>query len=400
MENYLIADTVVSFAAFCGLLLLISSIRRSDPSSLTRRFEFGLNIIAVMLGARILAWTTGIGIFDTINLIAAGLIPLAAILLTEGLMRRHAPFPVKMVVAGFAVAVIPLSLFPDSLAEPARIIVVLLCQIFAFGSAAWLVLTRDRGALSTVENRVIDRIALSLLLIIPFLITDFRFTELALPVRLGGVAILALCWLTISLERAHLNNRDMIRAFMMLFWGATFTGIALAWLNELDVAGYVQTVVITLSATLVAVIYNDSVALRYDDRRNSLLRHMAEGNISTSEDFLRGLQNHVLVEGALILEERDLKDFDLKLLKNIFAEAPIRRLVDVQREGGDKREMEEQLRWLFERFNATHVIVADNNPVVLVALNMPSLASSPGAETELKAVQRMAFLISMTEAKS
>jgi len=397
MENYLIADTVVSLAAFCGLVLLISSIRRSDPSSLTRRFLFGLNVVAVVLGARILAWTTGIGVFETLTLVAAGTIPLATILLTEGLMRRHAPFMVKLITAGSAVLFVPLAFFPDSLVEPTRITLLLLSQVFGFAAAAVLVLRRDRSEHSASENRVIDRIALSLLLIIPFLITDFRINEIAVPVRLGGVAILALCWLTISLERAHLANQDMITAFLILFAGSAFAGSAIAWLNALDFTGHVQAIVISFSATLVAVIYNDSVALRFDERRNSLLRHMAEGKISDSMEFLRGLQNHALVDGALMLQQEKLKDFDIGLLKKLFSEKPIRKLAEIRGQGGESEASKEQLKWLFERFDATHVILADDDPLTLVALNMPSLAASPGAETELKAVQRMAFLIANSE---
>jgi len=44
------------------------------------------------------------------------------------------------------------------------------------------------------------------------------------------------------------------------------------------------------------------------------------------------------------------------------------------------------------------VLLATLNPLTVVALNMPALASSPGVEMELRAVQRMAMLIAQREA--
>ncbi len=397
MDKTLIADTVVSLAAFIGLLILILSIRRSDKNSITRRFLFGLNVIVVMLASRILEWTTGIAIFGFLTHASASLIPLATILLTEGLMRRHAPFVVKMVIAAGTLLLLALAFIPEAFVEPYRTTLLLAFQVFGFGASGYLVATRDRSALTKAENRIIDRIALSLLLIIPFMITDYRVSGYEVPVRLGGLAILGLCWLTISLERAHLNNQDMIRAFGVLVAGAVFAGLAIGWIGDFELPGIVRATFIALSAMLVAVIYNDSVTLRFDGRRNSLLRHIAEGDVATSEEFLTGLQNHVLVEGALILESADLKDFDVAMLKQAFLANPILRNTDVADGSSNTKNEDEQLHWMFERYNATHVILTNDSPLTLVALNMPALSSSPGAETELQAVQRMAWLISRTK---
>ena len=54
----------------------------------------------------------------------------------------------------------------------------------------------------------------------------------------------------------------------------------------------------------------------------------------------------------------------------------------------------------FEKYDATHVLLAAEKPFTLVALNMPALSASPGAESELHAMQRMALLISRQEARA
>lgn len=392
MDRLIFADTIVSVAALFGLMILVSSIKRSGRDSISRRFLFSLYIIQLLLLFRVLTWITGLKLFDALTLIVAGILPLAMIILTEGLMRRHAPKLVKMIAAGTAIAFIPLALLPESFAEPWRSIILLTAQIWGFATAGYLVWTRDKSSLSSAENIIIERIALSIPVIIPLVITDFRIPDFESPVRLSGVAILFMCWLTVSLERSHLKNSDMLRAFLILLSGSILAGVAISYLIETDWTGYIQICVITLSATMVAVIYNDSISLRFDERRDSLLKHMAEGNIQKSASFLIGLRDHPLVDGAVILEEKDLKDFDKKLLKTVFGKDALQRKAEISNANSSAEA--EQLKWLFERFNATHVILVSNKPLSLVALNMPSLSASPGAETELRAVQRMAILIS------
>ncbi|KAG1702897.1 hypothetical protein GQR58_004388 [Nymphon striatum] len=292
-----------------------------------------------------------------------------------------------MIAAGTAIAFIPLAFLPEGFAEPWRSVLLLIAQLWGFFTAGYMVWTRDKESLSSAENIIIERIALSIPLIIPLIITDFRIPDFESPVRLSGVAILFMFW------NGHiLKNSDMLRAFLILLSGSIFAGIAISYLVDTDLTGYIQICVITLSATMVAVLYNDSISLRFDERRDSLLKHMAEGNIKSSATFLRGLQDHPLVEGAVILEEEDLEDFDHKLLKSVFEGDALQRKNGMS--SANSSAEAEHLNWLFERFNATHVILVSNAPLSLVALNMPSLSASPGAETELRAVQRMAILIS------
>lgn len=398
MDRLIFADSIVSAAALFGLMILVSSIKRSGKDSISRRFLFSLYIIQLLLLFRILTWVTGAWIFDALTIIVAGILPLAMIILTEGLLRRHASKLVKVIAAGTAIGFIPLALLPEPFAEPWRSILLLTAQLWGFITAGYMVWTRDKESLSSAENIIIERIALSIPLIIPLIITDFRIPDFESPVRLSGIAILFMCWLTVSLERSHLKNSDMLRAFLILLSGSILAGFAISYLIETDLTGYFQICVVTLSATLVAVLYNDSISLRFDERRDSLLKHMAQGDIKSSAVFLRGLQYHPLVEGAVILEENDLQDFDHDLLKSVFDRDALQRKTSIT--SANSSSEAENLKWLFERFNATHVILVSNAPLSLVALNMPSLSASPGAETELRAVQRMAILISERKAIS
>jgi hypothetical protein len=399
-DNTVIADTITSLAALAGLLIVISVVGGRDTGDpLSRRFLFGLRVLAVLLACRILDWTTGFALFRFVTIAAAGLLPLAALLLTEGLLRRHAPFALKVFAGGGAVLFLLVGLLPERFAEPWRMALLLAFQFGGFLAIGWLVMTRDRDSLSSAENRTVERMALSLLLILPFMVTDYRPGLFEVPVRLGGIAILFLCWLTIGLGRANLGHRDTIGAFAVIALSSVFAGLALGGMDDLGWRGSVQGVVIVLSATLLAVIYNDSVSLTAERRRESLLKHMADGDLTDSARFLRGLQHHILVDGALILPAADLGDFDLAVLGRALEQEPVRSRADVQPNASVDQDVAEQLAWLFEKYEATHVLLATLEPLTLVALNMPALASSPGVEMELRAVQRMAMLISQREAK-
>jgi hypothetical protein len=397
MNDSLIADSFVSLSALGGLLILLSVIRRFDAASpLTRRFAFGLRVLAALMVFRVLAWWTGWYVFTGATVIAAGLAPLATVILAEGLMRRHASRRLKVVAAGGAACFVLLALMPAALVEPWRSNLLFAYQLLVFAMAGHMAVTRDRSSLSRAENLAVDRISLSLLLILPLFATDFRIPSLDTPVRLGGVAILFLCWLLISLGQRAVSHRDTIGSFAALSIAAILGGLVIGVIGDLALRGTVQAIAIVICACLLGVIWKDSITLQAEQRRQTLIRHLAEARIDDPLLFLQDLQHHPLVEGAVLLEEADLGDFDLAALRRLFEARPIIRVADFQTLPEPDRE---QASWLLETYEATHAMLLSEAPFRLAALTMPSVAATPGAEMELKAVQRMANLIAKTQAR-
>ncbi|HEV7319638.1 MAG TPA: hypothetical protein VGO04_13655 [Ensifer sp.] len=392
MNTPLVADSFVSLAALGGLLVLIGVIWSFDAASpLNRRFLFGLQVLAALMASRVLAWWTDLSIFRAATIMTAGLVPLATVLLAEGLLRRHAPRLTKWIAAGGAGAFLILALLPASIAEPWRVTLLFLYQLATFALAGHMTVTRDRASLSKAENQAVDRIALSLLLILPLLVTDFRSVYIDQPVRLGGVAILFLCWLLLSLGQRAVGHRDTVVSFVILLSVALLAALVIGFDNGLQPSATVRAASVVLSAALLGVIWKDSISLRTEQRRQSLIRHLAEDRIDDTLGFLKELQKHPLVDGALLLSEEELADLDLPAIKALFAANPLLRAA-----GTDSlsREDAEQLAWLLEKYEATHVMLVSSRPFRLIALNMPSVSATPGAETELRVVQRMAMLIS------
>lgn len=395
-HSTLIADSYVSLSALAGLLILIGTIRRRDSSDpLNRRFLFGLHVLAALMASRVLSWWEQESIvFTAATVISAGLVPLATIVLTEGLLRKHGSRPIKFFGAYGALVFVVLSLFPAGLVEPARYILLFAYQLLGFVLVGHFVVTRRRESLSKAENQAVDRVALSLLLILPLFVTDYRTPYFDFPVRLGGLAILFLCWLLISLGQRMVSHRDTLGSFLILTILSVAGGGAIAMAGELSLRGQVQMTAIVVCTALLGVIWKDSITLKSEQRRQSLIRHLASGNIMNTVQFLQGLRNHPLVESSLILGAEDLSDFELSRLQALFDAFPVLSAMEGRREGQMSENDAEQLSWLLEKYDATHVMCVSHTPFLLVALNMPAVSATPGAEAELKAVQRMALLIS------
>ena len=65
-------------------------------------------------------------------------------------------------------------------------ILLALFQLGGFAICAWLLAVRDRTTLMASENRSIGRLAVGAVLVIPFIVTDFRVLMPDIPVRLGA----------------------------------------------------------------------------------------------------------------------------------------------------------------------------------------------------------------------
>ncbi len=186
MSAELWADSAASLAAALGLTIVIRRMgaTRSDP--LARRFRASLGLLVALMLVRVAAWTTGLAAFSALTTALAGAVPLAAVLVAEGLMRRHAPAALKWAVLLGAAAFCGAALMPPALLPAAVLGQSLLAfQLLALTAVVLMVLSRDRASLTAEENRSIDRMLLALLLILPLLAGDFRIGAWDLPVRTG-----------------------------------------------------------------------------------------------------------------------------------------------------------------------------------------------------------------------
>jgi hypothetical protein len=378
----MVTDLALSLAALVGLVVLHQSLvarGRWDP--LNRRFIFGIRVTILLFAARALGPMTGMAVFDRIVLMAAALIPLSVLILTEGLLRRHAPRWIKGPVAvGTVVLVIAGVAAPSAVALNA----LLAFQLGGLCAAGWLVLARDRASLSAAENRAAGRLGVSLVLLIPLAGADFLATPLGF--RGSGLGVLFLCWLALSLRRTEARHMQALVTLALALAGGVVAALVIGLLWAADGVEVARVAAILMAAMLLSAIATDARTLAGEEQSLSLLRLLARGP-GDRAGFMAALAAHPLVEGAVTLGAADLAGLDAGAIDRLMAARPVLHRDDPPPSSPDEAD---HMAHLFARTGATHVLRLSAEPPVLMALSMPALAASTRAEMELLAVQRLA----------
>ncbi len=92
-----IADSIVNICGAIGLAVAMTTLYRRDPKNpLTARFLAAMGLVALLFLMRGVAWLADITWLDRLSLIPAALLPLGALVVTEGMLRRHAPRQAKI----------------------------------------------------------------------------------------------------------------------------------------------------------------------------------------------------------------------------------------------------------------------------------------------------------------
>ncbi|SFR36566.1 hypothetical protein SAMN04488005_0990 [Yoonia tamlensis] len=381
----------MSLAAILGLVTLqMVLLRRDRHDPINRRFLFCLRITMLLFIGRVAVAVTGVQGFRVLVLLGAAFIPLAALLLTEGLLRRHAP-PIAKTIVGAGTAIFVVSAFwYGSGIDPLRLYLLLGFQLCGFFIAGWLIMRRDRASLSASENTTATRIALSLLLFIPLATSDFLMGVLGLPIQFSALGVLIMCWLAIGLGRSQIGHRVVIVNFVVMVLAAGLVAALVGAIAQLDRDGVLLCGAVMMTALLLVAILNDARSLRSEEQSLGLLQYLAKSQTNDPIAFLRDLRLHPLVEGAAMISRKSLAQLQDATLDQIFAAAPVLRRADPPALGALA---DDHIAHLFDSYSATHVIMVAKSPRVLIALAMPSLHASPLAETELQVVQRMAALM-------
>lgn len=384
-------DLYLSLAALAGLLILHRVVRaRGAREPINHRFLFGLRVAMLIFAGRALVVLTGWVGFRFFVFLGAGLVPLAVVLMVEGLTRRHAPPWVKAYVGIGSVLAVVSAFWASPSIDPPRLIVLLVYQVSGLVLGGWLVLRRDHASLSAAENRTVERLALALIPLVPLAAADFLMVYWNLPVQVSPLGVLFLCWLAIGLGRSAVGHATSLWSFAALVLGAALAGGTIAALGAMDRDATIMTLAIVLAGFLVAILYVEARALRREEQSASLLRHMARARPGDAVGFLRGLAAHPLVAGAALIEADQLADLDRPTLIRALEAAPVLRRAAPPFSDGP---LADHVAHLFDRFEASHILLASDAPLTLVALSMPQIAASPRAELELDAVQRMAWLM-------
>src|SRR3954453_22133895 len=277
MTASVIADSIVNLCGAIGLCVAMVALHRRDPNgALTRRLLFMLGVAALLFLVRGLAWWSASAWLDGLSLIPAALVPLGALIVPEGMLRRHAPRAVKMgAVFGAILLGLGGALGLGDFAMPYSITLSLF-QLAGFAACAWLLAARDRGTLLASENRSIGRLAVGAVLVIPFIITDFRILMPDIPVRLGALGALLVVTAILIAERGAETQRQALLMTALRLSSSALLGIAAAFVApDVDAAQVMRFSAIAIAGVLTIGLMVDALRAYFEAQVPVVLNSVA-----------------------------------------------------------------------------------------------------------------------------
>jgi hypothetical protein len=394
MNPGIIADTIVNLCGAIGICVAMMTFYWRDPNSpLTRRLLFALGVIGLLFLVRGVAWWSGSDLLDRLSVIPAALIPLGAVVVTEGMLRRHAPRVVKM-LATFGGILLGLGgAFGLAQFATAYAVSLSLFQLAGFIICAWLLASRDRASLMASENRSIGRLAVGALIVIPFAITDFRTLFPDIPVRLGAIgALLTVTVILIAGGGAETRRHGLVLMALRL-GSSALLGIAAAFIaGDVDAAQIMRFCAVAVAGVLTIALMTDTLRALFEAQEPGVLNSAALSRARTRNELIAELARHPIFEHAQRYREVELANYDPPLLRNFFTTQRVLRRSDAPWGYQPDDPAVERVLSLITASSATHVIVLSHDPVDLIVLAVPVTAADPATETALALVRRLLAL--------
>jgi hypothetical protein len=375
------AFLVDGFAALGLAACAVAAFARRGRTPVDRPFVFLLATAAVFYGARSLFHVTASAALERISLALASLLPLAALILAETLLRRHAPKPLKLAVlagAAFSLAVA----VTGPLVRSRALDLVLLAYVGGGLVAVFaLVAARKPTDLAPQEHTDLSGLSSALIVVLALLVTDFGVVS---PVGLSGLGALGIAFVVAGGARAP---------------AATVGELFAAGAASLLLAGglYLLTgdpPLLLLAPTLAALLAL-AVALRLqatwsERRRGRFLRALASAPDASLATFLQVMSEQPLLKGMVVAEGAALAGYDDAALRSVFRRRPLRSAADC-REG--LAEGCEELLDLLERNACTHALLLTSEPLRIALVPAGAVRRPWDDESDLLAFQRMSRLV-------
>jgi hypothetical protein len=399
MTSGVIADSIVNWCGAIGLSVAMMTFYRRDPKSpLTRRLLLALGVIALLFLTRGAAWWTASAVLDRLSVVPAALIPLGALIVTEGILRRHAPRTVKLAVLFGGILLGLGGAFGLERFAAAYAVALSLFQLSGFATCVWLLAARDRASLMASENRSIGRLAVGALVVIPFILTDFRTLFPDIPVRLGALgALLTVTVILIAGGGAETRRHGLSMMALRLFSSALL-GIAAAFMApDVDAAQVMRFAAVAIAGVLTIGLMTDALRAFFESQEPGVLNAVAASPAATREQLIAELAHHPIFESARRYRESELAAYDPSRLREFLATRRVLRRSEAPWGLVPSDPAVERAVSLISANSATHVIVLSHDPVDLIVLAVPVTSADPATETALALVRRLLALTPETE---
>ena len=182
-----------------------------------------------------------------------------------------------------------------------------LFQLGGFAICAWLLAMRDRTTLMASENRSIGRLAVGAVLVIPFIVTDFRVLMPDIPVRLGALGALLVVTAILIAERGAETQRQALLMTALRLSSSALLGIAAAFVApDVDAAQVMRFCAIAIAGVLTIGLMVDALRAHFESQVPGVLNSVAASPARTRDALIAELARHPIFESARRYRESEL----------------------------------------------------------------------------------------------
>lgn len=389
-----VADSIVNLCGAVGLVVAMLTLHRRDPGGpLTKRLLFLLGVVAALFFIRALGWWQASVWLERLSLIPAAMVPLGALVVTEGILRRHAPRAAKRVAVWGAVLLgLGGALGLEAWSTPYAIALSLF-QLAGFVTCALLLAWRDRSQLHVSENRSIGRLAVGALLVIPFIVTDFQVLAPDMPVRLGALgALLAVTAVIVAGGGGETQRQGVALAALRVVSAALLGAAASLISDNVDAAQVMRFSAVATVGVLTIGLMTDLLRAHFEERAPGMLGSVAASSAATRQQLLVELMHQPLFESARRFREAELAAYDPAMLRDLLASRAVLRGADAPWGLPSNDPAVERVTSLLAAHSATHLVVLARDPLDVLVLAVPVMLADPASETALALVRRLLAL--------
>ena len=372
---------------------LVHVLRHRTRGLLERNLLLLLATLATLLGARLVRGALPGGSSPGVDIAAIAVLPLAATLFTEALLRRHAPPAIKVGVAGGTVgACAALLATPDELAGAVQIGVGAYA-VMALVALLGRLVRRDPDDLSRAEGAAVNAVIVAALLCVALGTIDLVATTDEVPVRVFGVGALAFVYACVRVSDATQPIRTFVREAGWLSTKAALVGLALLALTvDPTLSDWVAVTALGAGLALLLAIGDQLLERRRRRRGAGFRRWLLETDMTSLDQLLAALPRLPMAEQHVVLRREDLAELDAEALLAALSQRELSTL-DTLRQSGAGDAGAEALTALLETYDMRQAVLVSERPPVLLLINLPDLDTAEDWLMDLALLRRYAVLL-------
>lgn len=383
------ASVILNLLAFAGaaaFLLFHADERRRSP--VDARLSGVFTLLAALVAVRAVRVMFELDDLRRVEEALAAALPLAALVLAEGLMRRHAPTLMKRVALGGGVIFAVIALTRPAVFDLAFVIALGVFVAGGLAATALLLVLRDRRSLAPAENAAISALGLGLVLALPFVASDFLYAAGVTPVRAGGLALLIIVYAAVRLAATGAGGRAVLvdMALAAFGAGAAFLAFAVVMGGRPNPATAFTFLALILGLVLVILIIQGLRERETALGRQALLSALAAAPDGPLDAFIDRMLGSPALQSAALLEGARLADYDGAALRASLAAQPVASLAEARARG----RVGDPLAALMETHEGTHAVLVSETPLRVLVVNMPDFSAGPDVTLQLRLLRKLA----------